>query len=61
MNPYDATLPHVIARVAAWVRGLARRYRRQLVVAASLGLVIALGISSTLSPASSPAAASTQH
>jgi hypothetical protein len=57
MNPYDATLPHVIARIAAWVRGLARRYRRQLVVAVSAALVIALGISATVSPASSPAAA----
>lgn len=61
MNPYEATLPHVIARIAAWLRGLARRYRRQLVVAASAALVIALGITATVSPASSPAAASSHR
>lgn len=57
MNPYEATLPNVIARLLAWVQGLLRLYRRPLLIAASAGIVVALALSATPGPAASPIAA----
>jgi hypothetical protein len=58
MNPYEATLPNLLARVAAWLRGLLRLYRRPLFVAVMAGIVTALALGTSLGPAASPATAS---
>jgi hypothetical protein len=57
MNPYEATLPNVLARLFAWLRGLLRLYRRPLLVAAMTGLLTALAIGTSLGPAATPATA----
>lgn len=44
MNPYEATLPRVLARIGAWLRGLAKRYRRPLLVAVAATATLAVGV-----------------
>jgi hypothetical protein len=58
MNPYEATLPNLFARVAAWLRGLLRLYRRPLLLALTAGGIAALALGTSLGPAASPATAS---
>lgn len=57
MNPYEATLPNVLARVVAWLRGLLRLYRRPLLIAVMTGAVAAVALGTSLGPAASPATA----
>jgi hypothetical protein len=61
MNPYEATLPNVLARVATWLRGLLRLYRRPLLIALMTGAAAALALGTSLGPAASPATASAPH
>ncbi len=44
MNPYDANFGNVSARVIAWVRGLARQYRRPLMVLLAATATLAVGV-----------------
>lgn len=60
MNPYEATLPNVLSRVRAWLRGLLRLYRRPLLIAALTGIVATLAFGASLGPVASPATA-TSH
>lgn len=55
MNPYEATLPNVMARVGAWVRGLLRRYRKLLLVIGAATATLAIGLNATQAPAMSRA------
>jgi hypothetical protein len=57
MNPYEATLPNVLARIAAWLRGLLRLYRRPLLIALTTGTMAALALGTTFGPAATPATA----
>ncbi|MFZ4688793.1 MAG: hypothetical protein ACOYLS_06125 [Polymorphobacter sp.] len=50
MNPYEPTLPNVIARVTAWCRGLLRRYRRPLLVIVAATATVAVGVSAAIAP-----------
>jgi hypothetical protein len=60
MNPYEVTLPNVLARVAAWLRGLLRLYRRPLLIALLAGGVTGLGLGTSAgSTANTVTAAST--
>ena len=56
MNPYEATLPNVMARVRAWVRGLLRLYRKPLLLIGAATATLAIGVSATQAPAMPPAA-----
>ncbi len=51
MNPYEATLPNIVARVGAWVRGLLRRYRKPLLVIGAAGATVAISMGATPAPA----------
>jgi hypothetical protein len=51
MNPYEATLPNILARIAAWVRGLLRRYRKPLLVMGAAGATVAISLGATQAPA----------
>ncbi len=44
MNPYEATLTNVLARVRAWLRGVARRYRKPLMLAVLATATIAASV-----------------
>lgn len=57
MNPYEATLPNIVARIGAWIRGLLRRYRKPLLVIGAAGATIAISIGATDAPVSNPASA----
>lgn len=50
MNPYEATLGNVTARVGAWVRGIVRRYRRPLLLAIAAAATVAVGVSASQTP-----------
>lgn len=50
MNPYEATFPNVMARVAAWLRGLARRYRRPLLLTVAATATLAVGLGAARAP-----------
>lgn len=52
MNPYEATLTNVMARVNAWVRGVLRRYRKPLAVMILVIVAIAASINAGQAPAS---------
>ena len=54
MNPYEANLSNTTARIAAWVRGMTRRYRQSLLALAAAGAVMAIGMSATRAPAQPP-------
>ena len=55
MNPYEATLPNIAARLRAWLRGLLRLYRRPLMLIAAVATLVALGTTGALAPATSQA------
>ena len=44
MNPYELTLPNMLARMNAWVRCLLWQYRRPLLVTAMAAATLALGV-----------------
>lgn len=45
MNPYEANLRNVSARLGAWARGMVRLYRKPLIVLLLAGLSTAVGVS----------------
>jgi hypothetical protein len=51
MNPYEATLGNVLARVGAWVRGCLHRYRKPLLVMVTAAATLAVGVSAGNPPA----------
>ncbi|WP_426165527.1 hypothetical protein [Sandarakinorhabdus sp. DWP1-3-1] len=51
MNPYEVTLPNVLARVGAWCRGLVRRYRKPLLVIGATGATVAISVGAAQAPA----------
>lgn len=53
MNPYEASLPNIAARLRAWVRGIMRLYRRPLLAATGVGMLVALGAGGAFPPATS--------
>ena len=55
MNPYEANFSNTAARLAAWGRGMLRRYRRPLLAIAAASATMAIGVSAANAPA--PAAA----
>lgn len=44
MNPYEANLRNVSARLGAWARGMVRLYRKPLIVLLLGGLTTAAGL-----------------
>jgi hypothetical protein len=54
MNPYEANLSNTVARLAAWVRGMLRRYRRPLWAIFAATATMAIGVSAAKAPASPP-------
>ena len=50
MNPYEATVSNTLARMGAWLRGMARRYRRQLFVIAAATTTVAVSVSAGQAP-----------
>lgn len=59
MNPYEENLSNTTARLAAWVRGMARRYRQPLLALVAAGAVMAIGVGATRAPAQPPHALAT--
>lgn len=55
MNPYEATFSNIVARLAAWVRGLARRYRKPIFVTLAATGTLVIGVSAGLAPAQTAA------
>ncbi len=51
MNPYEANLTNVSARILAWVRGMARQYRRPLLALIAASVTLAVGVNAGPSPA----------
>ena len=51
MNHYEATLPNIVARIGAWVRGLLRRYRKPLLVIGAASATVAISMGATQAPA----------
>ena len=54
MNPYEANLTNTTARVGAWLRGLLRRYRKPILVAAAATATLVVCVSATQAPAHPP-------
>jgi hypothetical protein len=52
MNPYDMTVANTLSRMAAWVRGVSKIYRKPLFVMAAATAVLVVGVSA--GPASAP-------
>lgn len=52
MNPYEATLTNVLARVNAWVRGVLRRYRKPLTLVILATVAVAASVNAGHTPAS---------
>jgi uncharacterized membrane protein (DUF106 family) len=51
MNPYEANVWNVSARLSAWLRGLLRMYRRPLLVLLIASVTTAVGVSAGQSAA----------
>ncbi len=47
MNPYEMTFSNTMARMAAWVRGLLKRYRRPLLVVMAATATLAVSVSAS--------------
>ncbi len=45
MNPYDANVRNVSARLGAWARGMVRLYRKPLIVLLLASITTAVGVS----------------
>jgi len=45
MNPYEANLRNVSARMGAWARGMLRLYRKPLIVLLLASVTTAVGVS----------------
>jgi hypothetical protein len=45
MNPYEANLRNVSARLGAWTRGMLRLYRKPLIVLLVASVTTAVGVS----------------
>lgn len=56
MNRYEATLPNVLARIGAWMRGILRLYRRPLLVVGTATATLALAVSAGQAPEPAPVA-----
>jgi anti-sigma factor RsiW len=50
MNPYEMTFANTLSRVRAWLRGLARQYRRPLLVVLAATGMLAAGVSAGQAP-----------
>ncbi len=50
MNPYEANMRNVSARLGAWVRGMLRIYRKPLLVIIAATATMAVGVSATDAP-----------
>jgi hypothetical protein len=61
MNPYEATLGNVLARVGAWVRGCLHRYRKPLLVMVAATATLAVGVSAANPPTHTQLASATQQ
>jgi hypothetical protein len=57
MNPYEATMSNTVARMGAWLRGMARLYRRQLFVIAAATTTVVVSVSAGQAPPRHPDAA----
>jgi hypothetical protein len=55
MNPYEATVANTVSRMAAWVRGIIRRYRRPLFVIGAATATLVVGVSAGQAPVATPA------
>lgn len=51
MNPYEANLTNIAARIGAWNRGMLRRYRWHLWALAAATVTMAVSIGSANAPA----------
>lgn len=47
MNPYEANLRNVSARMSAWTRGMLRLYRKPLIVLLLASVTTAVGVSAS--------------
>lgn len=51
MNPYEATMSNVVSRLAAWVRGVLKRYRKPLFVIGAATATLVASVNAGLAPA----------
>ena len=49
-NRYEANVANTVSRVAAWLRGLTRRYRKPLFVMVAATATLAVGVSAGQAP-----------
>jgi hypothetical protein len=54
MNPYEANARNIVLRLGVWLRGMARLYRRPLVVITIASLTMAMGVSAAHEQDSQP-------
>ncbi len=54
MNPYEANMANLTSRLVAWARGLARRYRRPILVLLAASATLAVGVSAGQAPPRHP-------
>ncbi|WP_439534197.1 hypothetical protein [Polymorphobacter sp.] len=47
MNPYDATMRNAAARIGVWLYGMARLYRRPLMIMALASATMVASVSAT--------------
>ena len=50
MNPYEANVQNIVLRLAAWLRGMLRLYRRPLLALAIASMTMAVGVSAGQEP-----------
>ncbi len=53
MNPYEMTFANTLSRIAAWIRGVLRQYRRPLLLLLAASGMLAVGVSAGQAPADS--------
>lgn len=56
-DPYRANLSNTSSRVAAWLRGMGRRYRRPILLLAAASATFAVGVAAGQAPAPTTLAA----
>jgi hypothetical protein len=50
MNPYEANVHNIVLRLAAWLRGMVRLYRRPLLLMAIASMTMAVSVSAGQEP-----------